>query len=78
MPSKTDDIETAIRFTMASEPIALDEAIELLFRGYPQLRDEQFTWIGIAMHRLEEAGTIRFPDCDHGSHEGYCRVEQVA
>lgn len=74
MPSKTDDIETAIRFTMPSEPVTLDEAIEILFRGYPQLISVQFTWIGIAMHRLEEAGAIRFPDCDHDSHEGYCKV----
>lgn len=75
MKSKTDDIEFAIRFTLPSEPISLDEAKELLFRGHPTLRDEDPRWIWVAFANAESAGRVRFPDCDHDSHEGDCKVE---
>jgi hypothetical protein len=73
--NKTDDIETAIRFTLPNEPVTVAEAEELLYRGYPVLRGEDRRWIGIAMHNLERDGKIRYPGCDHDMHEGDCKVE---
>jgi hypothetical protein len=77
MPSKTDDIEFAIRYALPAEPVTVAEAEELLYNGYPVLRDEDRRWIGVAMHNLERDGKIRYTGCTHEMHEGDCKVELI-
>jgi hypothetical protein len=42
-----------------------------------EIRSIERTWIGIAVHNMERDGRIRFPNCAHTHHEGYCVVERA-
>jgi hypothetical protein len=73
---KTDDIEFALTDILdRHSPLTLEALEERLYGIHPQLRAEQRTWIGIAVHNLLRNGTISAVGCDSGhSHEGYCVV----
>jgi hypothetical protein len=77
MPNKTADIEFAIRTVLPDEPVTLAELDERLYHAFPVLLDEDRRWIGVAMMHLEQDGKIRYVGCDHGSHEGACKVVLV-
>lgn len=73
--NKTDDIETAISLSMPDEPVSLSYAEELLYAKFPVLRNEDRRWVYAAFMNLEKDGKIRYVGCDHGWHEGGCKVE---
>ncbi len=73
--NKTDDIETAICLVLRDDLTTLADLEVRLYRDYPALRNEDRRWIGVAIDWLERAKRIQFPGCEHGSHEGDCKVQ---
>jgi hypothetical protein len=63
MPSKTEDIETAITMVIKpGEEITLAELDRRLYDGYPALADIDRRWIGAAISHLLFTGKLLAED----------------
>lgn len=72
--NKTDDIEWEIGFALSGGPLTL---ADMETRLPAEIRSIERTWIGIAVHKMERDGRIRFTNCTHSGHEGDCVVERA-